>query len=184
MDRKSLAFFPVVLLFGVSLVSAQSSHWLHVAVDTGGAGEQVNVNLPLKLVETVLPMIEDQELTKGKVKFDELPFTVPQMREIWQTLKAEGDFELASIQEADMDLRIFMEGDYLYVRSAEDAAQEVQVTLPSQVVDALLGGEGDELDLMAAAKALASTDAEELVRVRDGEETVRVWIDASSSSQR
>jgi hypothetical protein len=183
MDRKNLALFPVLVLLGASLVLAQSSHWLHVAVDTGAAGEQVKVNVPLKLVETVLPMIEEQELIKGKVKFDELPLTVPQMREIWQTLKAEGDFEIASVQEADMDLRIFMEGDYLYIRSAEDAEQNVQVTLPSQVVDALLGGERDELDLMAAAKALASTDTEELVRIRDGEETVRVWVDASSSSK-
>ena len=182
MHRKVFAFSPIFFLFGAGLISAQSSHWLHVVVDTGAAGEQVKVNVPLKLVETVLPMIEEQELTKGKVKLDDLPLTLSQMREIWQTLKAEGDFEIVSVQEANMDLRVFKEGEYLYVRSAEDAEQEVHVTLPSVVVDALLGGEGDQLDLMSAAKALAQTDAEELVRVRDGEETVRVWIDASSST--
>jgi len=172
-----------LFLFG-SLAMAQSTHWLHVRVEKGGAeGEQVKVNVPIGLVETLLPMIEEKELTKGKIRMGEMPLTVPQMREIWQSLKAEGDFELASIQDGDVDLHVFKEGDHLYVRSAEDAEQVISVTVPAPVVDALLSGGGDELNLMAAARALAQSDEGELVSVKDGNETVRVWVDTTSTSQ-
>ena len=184
MNRKYSGILVSTLLLCGSLVMAQSSHWLHVEIEKVGAeGEQVKVNVPLGVVETVLPMIEQKELTKGTVRLGEMPLTVPQMREIWQSLKSEGDFELASIQDGNTDLRVFKEGDYLYVRSTEDAEQEISVTLPSAVVDALLSGEGDELNVMAAAKALAQSDEGELVSIKDGKETVRVWVDTSSASK-
>ena len=183
-NRKYTTVFPLAILFCGSWVMTQSSHWLHVQVETAGAeGEQVKVNVPLGLVETVLPMIEEKELTKGKVRVSDLPLTVPEMREIWQSLKSEGDFELASIKEKDMNLRVFKEGDYLYIRSTEDSDQEISVTIPAPVVDALLSGEGDELDVMAAAKALAQNSEGELVSIKDGDETVRVWVDTTSASQ-
>jgi hypothetical protein len=78
---------------------------------------------------------------------------------------------------------VFKEGDYLYVRSNEEAQQQIEVNIPAPVVDALLSGEGDELDLMTAAKALAQSDAGELVSIRDGDETVRVWVDTNSASE-
>jgi hypothetical protein len=184
MDRKRIAIFLLALLLCGSWALAQSSHWLHIQVEEAGAkGEQVKVNVPLGLVETVLPMVEEKELTNGKIRLGDLPLTVAQMREIWQSLKAEGDFELASIKEAEMNLRIFKEGDSLYVRSTEDSKQEISVTVPAAVVDALLSGEDDELNIMAAAKALAQTGEGELVSIRDGDETVRVWVDTSGGSQ-
>lgn len=184
MNRKHTAVPALVILFSASFALAQSSHWLHVQVEKAGAeGEQVKVNVPLGLVETVLPMIEQKELTKGKLRLEELPLTVPQMREIWQSLKSEGDFELASIQDGETDLRVFKEGDHLFIRSTEEADQKIAVTIPAQVVDALLSAEGDELDFMAAAKALAQSAEGELVSIEDGDETVRVWVDTSNSSK-
>ena len=183
MNWKSTFILALIMVLCGSVAIAQSSHWLHVKVETEGAkAEQVKVNVPLKLVETVIPMLENQELTKGKIPLDKIPLTVPQMREIWQTLKSEGDFELASVKDGDMDLKIFKEGEYLYIRTAEEADEEISVTIPGTVVDALLSGEDDELDLMAAAKALTQSDEGELVSIRDGDETVRIWIDMSSSS--
>jgi hypothetical protein len=171
----------MILLFG-SIAMAQSNHWIHVMVEEGGDnGESVKVNIPASLIETVLPMIEDNDFITDKIRLDELPLTVEQMREIWQTVQSEGDFELASIRDDDMDLRIYKKDDYLYVRSSEAADQKVSVTIPAQVVDLLLSGEGDELNVMAAAKALTQTHVGELVEVRDGDETVRVWIDTRSS---
>ena len=184
MNQKNMALFVSAILLCGSLAMAQSSRWIHVKVEKAGSdGQQVKVNLPLGLVETVLPMIEKKELTKGKIRPDKMPLTVGQMREIWQTLKTEGDFELASIQDGEMDLRLYKEGDYLYVRSTEEAQKKISVTISASVVDALLSAEGDELDVMAAAKALSESNVGELVRVQDGEDTVYVWIDTSSSME-
>ena len=182
---RKLTIFPVlmIVLFG-SVAMAQSNHWIHVMVEEGGDnGERVKVNIPASLVETVLPMIEENDLVMDKIRLDKLPLTVEQMREIWKTVQSEGDFELASIQDDDMDLRIYKKDDYLYVRSSEEADQKVTVTIPAQVVDLLLSGDGDELNVMAAAKALTQTHVGELVEVRDGDDTVRVWIDTRSSME-
>jgi hypothetical protein len=130
MNRKEVPILASVFLLSGSLAIAQSSHWLHVKVETAGTKmEKVKINIPMALVETVLPMIEENDLMKGKIRLSDLPMTVPQMREIWQTLKSEGDFELASVQDGDTDLRVFKEGDYLYVRSNEEAQQQIEVCL-------------------------------------------------------
>ena len=184
MNRKRVALLASISLLSGSLAIAQSSYWLHFKVETAGAEtEQVKLNVPMALVEAVLPIIEENETVRGKIHVSDLPMTVAQMREIWQTLKSEGDFELASIQDGSTNLRVFQEGGYLYVRSNEEAQEQIEVNIPATVVDALLSGDGDELDLMAAARALVQTDAGQLVLIRDGDETVRVWVDTSSASE-
>ena len=49
-----------------------------------------------------------------------------------------------------------------------------------KVVDALLSAGKDELDIVAALRALAATGDTELVSVKDAENTVRVWIDSKN----
>ena len=58
----------------------------------------------------------------------------------------------------------------------EDGA-DVNVQIPSSVVDALLSGEGEELNFRAAIEALAAEGEGELVTVNDDDDRVRVWVD-------
>ena len=57
----------LALAVGVSLLGTDAAHagdkdlWLHVAVD--GEGERVRVNVPISLVETALPLVEDEDYT-------------------------------------------------------------------------------------------------------------------------
>ena len=55
---------------------------------------------------------------------------------------------------------------------------EVQVRVPVSVVDALLSGAGDTLDLRAAIQELSSLRGE-MVQVNHPEGSIRVWIDES-----
>lgn len=182
MSRKAAAITILSIILCGTAAFAQSTRWFHVNVQSGGSdGERVSVNIPLKLVETVLPMIENKEFAEGKIELDEIPLTVNQMREIWRTLQTEGDFDLASIKDEDVSLRIYKEGDWLHVRSEEDAEDKISINIPAAVVDALLSGEGDELNITAAVKMLAQSNVDEIARIEDGEDTVRVWIDSSAS---
>ena len=45
------------------------------------------------------------------------------------------------------------------------------------MLDALLSGEGDELNIEAAIRALVEQGEGELVTVSGDDETVRVWVD-------
>ena len=49
--------------------------------------------------------------------------------------------------------------------------------MPAAIVDALLSGEGDRLDLPAAARELARIGDQEVGRIDDEGTTVRNWVD-------
>jgi hypothetical protein len=49
-----------------------------------------------------------------------------------------------------------------------------------KVVEALLSGSKDELDITAGLHALASQGDVELVSVKDDENTIRVWLDSKN----
>ena len=76
------------------------------------------------------------------------------------------------------------EGEFILVQTTEhsDRGAEVDAKLPLTVVDALLSGPEGTFDFTAALQALADFGPGELVTVRDGEETVRVWIDDQNES--
>ena len=59
---------------------------------------------------------------------------------------------------------------------------KVEVKVPMKVVDALFSAGKDELDVVAALRALSANGNTELVNVKDEENTVRVWIDSKNVS--
>jgi hypothetical protein len=56
----------------------------------------------------------------------------------------------------------------------------VDVKVPFSVVNALLSGGKDELDVVAALRALGEYPNLDLVTVEDGSSKVRVWIDSKN----
>ena len=58
----------------------------------------------------------------------------------------------------------------------------MEIKVPMKVVDALLSAGKDELDILAALKALSAHGDTELVTVKDEENTVRVWVDSKNVS--
>jgi hypothetical protein len=69
--------------------------------------------------------------------------------------------------------------------SASETAERpsrVEVRIPLSVVDALLSGKKDELDLVAGLRMLSAQGDTELVSVKDGEDTVRVWVDSKNTN--
>ena len=64
----------------------------------------------------------------------------------------------------------------------ETKVTHVEVKIPLSVVDALFSGGKDELDLVAGLKMLSTQGDQELVSVKDEENTVRVWIDSKNTN--
>lgn len=58
----------------------------------------------------------------------------------------------------------------------------VEVKIPLSVVDALFSAGKDELDLVAGLKMLSAQGDQELVSVKDEENSVRVWIDSKNTN--
>ena len=90
-----------------------------------------------------------------------------------------------TVSSRDSDVRVAKQANVLIVHAVDrhegKRDQNVEVRVPMTVVNALLAPGNDELDLVGASRALAASGATELVNVKDGSNTVRVWLDSSNT---
>jgi hypothetical protein len=133
------------------------------------------------MIKAVLPLIETDELRHGRVYLGHEDLDVAEIRAILSAVREAPDGEYVSVDGDDERVLVAKRGDYLYVRAEErdrwDEGEVVRVRVPMVVVEALLTGDPDELDLVAAVNALDDLGSTELVRVDDGESRVKIWID-------
>ena len=168
----------------------QASPWIHVEViEQNEKASTVNVNLPLSLAEVALEVAPDKIVKEGKIKLPNNDISIADLRKLWNELRNAGDAQFVTVKEDDQDVSIARRGDKIEIRVQEAASAEkdkkasnVHVDLPVTVVDALLTGEGEELNFKNAIAQLR-TQRGDIVRVRDGDSNVRIWIDERSSRQ-
>lgn len=187
------------LLFGATLMlailtlaggaQASSDLWLHVRVNEGD-GAKVAVNLPVSMLDRAMAMIpaehlEDHHFEGGKIRIDDMDLTIPEIRELWAEIKDSPDMTFVTVEDDHENVRVWKEGDTLYVKVQEDRQNEtVDVKIPMAVIDALLSSEEEgTLDLQAAMQALVEHGEGELVAVTGGDEEVRVWVDGNAEGE-
>jgi hypothetical protein len=72
----------------------------------------------------------------------------------------------------------------VHVQEAKAKGDNINVTVPIAVVDALFSGtRTDELDVAAALKALDNAGDTFLVTVENATEHIRVWVDSHNQPQ-
>ena len=191
---RSFSFAALVLLTAAtglppiaSAQAAQTERWLHVRVDNQVAkGEMVRVNLPLSLAEKVLPTIDKDRLHNGRITIHEADMNGVNLRALLDALRTTRDGEFVTVQGTSGDVRVVKQAGYLlvHVRGNKDATNKrVEIRMPLTVVDALLSSSGNELDLVAALRALGAQGDTELVSVKDEKSTVRIWLDSKNTSE-
>lgn len=181
--RWTLALLTTLLLAAPSVALAED-YWLHVSVDDQGDEEQVRINLPIELIESVMPLIEEEGFRGGHVALGRHSL--------------HGDLDLVALVKAVRDAR---DGEYITVRDDEEhvrVAKEkgffvihavepdetVEVRMPISVIEALVSsGDRGELDVAAAVRVLAEQGGGDIVTVRGEDEHVRIWVDRSSSCE-
>jgi len=185
--------------------TSSSDQWIHVRVESKDeGGETVRVNVPVEMAVKVLPAIQDRHLHDGKIQICDHHLNDVDLRAMLDAVRSSKDGEYVTVRGAEDDVRIAKNAGYLYIHVVEKnrAAQsdqdsegkrmhgkpaspresKVEVKVPMKVVDALLSSGKDELDLVAALHALSASGETELIRVKDDENTVRVWIDSKNVS--
>ena len=154
--------------------------WIHIKVTEGkDQATKVNVNLPLSLIDVALDVIKTDAVKDGRIQVEGTTITVAQMRRIWAELKKTGDADFADIQDGENTVKVAKKGERLVVEVKEGKAgkKTVYAELHQSVVDALLAGDGNSLDLKGAMAQLQTAQRGEIVRVDDNDNNVRVWID-------
>ncbi|MBI1750881.1 MAG: hypothetical protein HY234_11355 [Acidobacteria bacterium] len=180
--------------------SQSADKWLHVSVVSREAnGETVRVNVPLSLAEKVLPAINKDKLHAGRVRCSELKVEGVDLRAVLDAVKNTKDGEFVIVESTKENVRVAKENGYLVVKVREmkeprkaekpdekpagPMEERVDVRVPMTVVEALLSGAKDELDLVAAIRALSAHGDSILVTVEDRQNTVKIWVDSKNAGQ-
>jgi hypothetical protein len=158
--------------------------WLHVNVREA-AGGRVNVNLPISVVEKVAALVPDGVQRSGRMRLGDRDVSAAQLRDLWRAVKEGPDATYVTVDEKDGKVRVAKSGRYLLVRAADPAPRrsQVDVRVPIPVIEALLSGDDDQLNVGAALQALARQGEGELVTVDNDQDTVRIWVDAAAESR-
>ena len=162
---------------GGALAQEAATPWIHVRVEEA-KGTKVNVNLPLAVVQAALALAPERLVEKHQIRLHHgHKLKVSDLRKMWTELRDAGDAEFVSIEEEDKTVTVRRVGDRIEVRVDEpEDGEQVRVDVPVALVDALLSGEGEEVDIAAALAELGKMRGE-IVTVTDKDDTVRIWID-------
>jgi hypothetical protein len=173
--------------FAQASTSTKTDRWLHVrVVNSDNKSETVRVNVPLELAESILPTINKERLHNGKITIDEGHINDVDLHAVMNAVKNAKDGEYVTVQNSDQDVRVAKQGGHLFVhvkdksRGERSKHSEVEVKIPMHVIDALLSAGKNELDIVAALRALAQQGDTELVSVKDQDSTIRVWVDSKN----
>jgi hypothetical protein len=188
----------------ITTSSNKAEQWIHVRVENKeDHGETVRVNVPVEMAAKVLPAINKDNLHDGKVRINSSRMNDLDLRTILDAVRTSRDGEYVTVQGSDNDVRVAKSAGYLYIHvtdksegkkaATKDGKTEakvpagheskVEIKVPMKVVDALFSAGKDELDLVAALKALSAHGDTELVTVKDKENTVRIWVDSKNVAE-
>jgi hypothetical protein len=193
------SLFPTL---AVAQSSSNPDQWIHVRVESReDKTETVRVNVPVDMAVKVLPAIKNKNLCDGKVHIDSGHIDDVDLHTMLDAVRTAKDGEYVTVESKDDNVRVAKSSGYLYIHvtekkpsektakatSDEDSAKnaalkksKVEVKIPMKVVDALLSAGKDQLDVVAALRALSANGDMELVSVKDDDSTVRVWIDSKN----
>jgi hypothetical protein len=174
----------VVAIPALRLAAQPATPWVHIRVDEPGKSSKVSVNLPLTVVQAALKSAPDTLGSHGRIRFGRGggDMSVTDFRRLWAELKAAGDAELVEVQNPDESVHLSRHGETVEVRvdkhegARKGSAQEVHVQVPVALLDALLSGSGEELNLEAAIGELQKRRGD-IVQVNGDDGSVRIWID-------
>jgi len=191
--RKPFQIISTVCLLAASLaiaagsaIAAPPERYLHVRVEDPAKGENVNVNVPLSMAETVLPAVNKGPMHNGRITIPSSQMNGIDIHAIVNAIRSAPDGEFVTVKQKDQDVSVSkLNGNIVVrVRDGKKAGETVDATIPIKVVNALVSGtQPDELDVAAALRAL--TDAEDtlLVTVQNATQHVRIWIDTHNSQE-
>jgi hypothetical protein len=181
--------------------ASKTDQWIHVRVENkDDKDETVRVNVPVEMAVKVLPAINKEQLHHGRVHIDDAHLDDVDLRALLDAIRSSKDGEYVTVQSHENDVRVAKNNGYLYINvtdkspkhkaAAKDkdgkeqakssAESKIEIKVPLKVVDALFSAGKNELDLVAALRALSANGDTELVRVKDADSTVHIWIDSKN----
>jgi hypothetical protein len=181
----------MVSIFAFAALAMPADRWIHIRViESGPDGDRVRINIPLSLAEAVLPTIKAEKFCEGKVKVEGHALGQVDLRALLEAVSKAQDNQYVTVESKDENVEVAKAGEFLLIKVHENregagktagrrkAANTVDIKIPFKVAHALLSGGNDELNVLAAVRALGEYPSLELVTVKDESDNVRIWVDS------
>lgn len=174
-----------LLLSAASIQAKEGSPWIHIRVTEHNASQsKVSVNLPLSVVQVALDVAPEKIVSNGRIRIDHHghhDLSIADLRRLWRELKESGEAEYVSIEQDDERVAVTREGDLIRIEvvPSDKDGETIHIKVPISLVDAILSGEGEELNIGNAMEELKDQRGE-IVRIEGGDADVRIWIDERS----
>jgi hypothetical protein len=184
--RTALCALSLLAAASLAPVLASDVQWIHIRVqDKGAKGETVRVNVPVTMLETLAPVINDIHIDTGDMKVGDRQLDRASLRSMWEAVNKAGDAEFVTVESQEESVRVARQGNDLVIKvdGSPNKPEKVDARIPVAVVDALLSGTDDQLNFAAALEALKTHGSGELIAVDDTDSHVRIWIDSKNSDK-
>lgn len=163
-----------------------AERYLHVRVQDGDKGQNVNVNVPLSMAEKILPAINHDPLHNGIVTVHQADMQGVDVRQILDAVRTAPDGQFVTINNTKegQSVRVAKSNGNIvvHVRDERNKQQDVDITVPMTVINALFStAKRDELNVAAALQSLAETGNGLLVVVHNADQNVRIWVDSNAA---
>jgi hypothetical protein len=191
-------------LAGPGPTTASAEPWIHIKViETGPDAETVRVNVPLSLVEAMVPLMnhtwdgednagdDDSDNDHGAsrhhhhaIRINHHDLTPAEMHALLEAFRQAEGGEYVAVDGVDEKVRV-TKSDGCFLVDVDDRGQDheqVKVRIRMEVLEALLSGSTDTLNFSAAVRTLKNQTGEDLVTVTSADETVRIWIDEQKTA--
>ena len=196
MLKKTVGVMVGMLVF--TALAWPADRWLHIRViESDPEGDRVRVNIPLSLAEAVLPTIHSDKFWDGRVRLEDHDFNQVDLRAVLAAVRNAQDNQYVTVQSRDQNVEVAKSGEFLLIKVHEKcrhgaktdragkAEHTVDVKVPFKVASALLSGPNDELNVLAAVRALDEFGNLELVTVKDDTTTsASGWIRTMPRTER
>jgi hypothetical protein len=147
--------------------------------------------------EKVLPTINADKLHEGKIKVDEITSDRVDLRALLAAVREAQDNEYVTVDSRHETVRVAKQNGFVIIKVQEQGeeskkaphegkrqhASEVDIKIPFPVVEALLSGDKDEINVLAGIRALDKFQDLDLVTVNDEDSSVRIWVDSKNTAE-
>lgn len=176
----------LIAAMAAAVPAMAAERYLHVRVQDGDKGQNVNVNVPLSMAEKILPAINHDPLHNGVVTVREADMQGVDVRQILDAVRTAPDGQFVTVNDTreGQSIRVAKSNGNIvvHVRQERNRDQNVDITVPMAVINALFStAKRDELNVAAALQSLADTGNGLLVVVHNEGQNVRIWVDSNAA---
>lgn len=179
MSKKALIAVLALGLAGGVAMAEEPTKWLNInVVEHGDGGATVDVRVPMSLVLAVIEAVDVEGFSDGHVDLDlddadiDWPVLVKAIQDApdAEYVRVKSDTENVVIRKQQGMVLI-------HVTEGADAGEEVEVTVPVELLEAVSTDEEHRLDMRSVLARLDQGSLGDIVRVKSSDADVRVWIE-------